>query len=418
MGDTGIVSVALTFSGIIANPDVVTEDSFIPRVIIGYDQYNNPIYPDPTSTVPIGTVLPAAIIPDIPSIYLTRCACDVYTDSNGLSRLKDVTVSWNASTGADYYQVFFIEDGPTSLKYNVNGQDFGNYSDGPLFSYQSGPVTGTTFIYRTTSFPKRINALVFAYSRIGRSGFPLTMATFLATNKVGTIVNFIYVERTSYVYKPGFCFNFDDLTQDLGTASQNLSSYKDGVNVITAEYRPLSPEFYFNRCDALIQRDNIAEGDPSGWIANINFEWTPVENAISYQIFLTTGHNDLSGNISNITPEYDVTGALESYSHGPLFFYQSGLIDGSQTTFTYNGFMPNEILKCSAFIFAYNDAGRSDYPTHMLSVNSLIRPTSLGLISIERTRYLNDVSVLKYIDKDTTVDFRVNSANIVIRDLI
>jgi hypothetical protein len=393
-----------------ADIDLINEDVFISIPAIGYTINDEPIYPDPASTDPIGETLPPAVVPDIPSINLVSCSSNVYIDSNVIARLKDITVSWNPATGAEYYQVFLIEDDSTSLNVNVKGVDAGNYANGPLFKYQSGPITGLTYTLEFSGSPKRINAFIFAYSSAGRSSFPLTMATFIASDKVGNYLKTIYLERTSYVYKPGFCLNFDDQTIDLGGATQNLASYPAGVTKVDAPARPLTPEFNFRGCKAYIIRETA--GDPTGWIDTMSISWFPVLNATGYQVYFTTNHNELYRKEAIEDPDYDDTKIKESYSLGPLFFHQSGILNKGQT-FYYYKFDPGMFTKCSVFVFAYNELGRGTFPTTMLSAIANLEIGSGGLLAVERTRYADANGDITTVDNNEVVDFQANNLNII-----
>ena len=416
VNEEDIVTVDIIIPGILTDDvDVIDGESFVIPPIVGYDETDNPIYADPDLKDPIGETFPEAVIPDVPTIYLDRCALDVYLNADNVSKIKSITVTWNQSTGAEYYQVFLIEDSNTSLKYDVKEEEFGGYADGPLFSQQSGPITETEYTFKPSSTPKRINAFVFAYSQLGRSSFPVTMVTFLAADKVNYPINNIYLERTSYVYKPDVCFNFDDGSQDLGTATQNLAFYKAGVNVVTALARPSSPIFRFNNCKTRVNRPNSEIGDFYGVFIDIVISWKPVEDARSYQVFLSTGHNELQGDSPINDSTYDMTRTNEAYTNGPLFFYQSGLLDGSITEFTYT--FDSETSKVSAFVFAYNELGRSDYPTLMLSANSFVPEMQVGLIAIERTRYVSSAGILKTTDGGLA-DFNAGDLNVLISEAL
>lgn len=124
---------------------------------------------------------------------------------------------------------------------------------------------------------------------------------------------------------------------------------------------PESPNIDFLNCTGTIS--TILTGQQTIILFDVSWHHSDDPSVTHYQVFWVENNvaTILNNDLKTIEPR--------SYAGGPLFSGQSDLLDRDVTRFSfkYPDSIDYVIQKLNVFIFAYNDAGRSVFPSYMIS---------------------------------------------------
>jgi hypothetical protein len=160
--------------------------------------------------------------PDILAKFADYTASQNYINENG-TFIEYVNVFWDPVEYATGYQVFIIIDGSAAVLFDsLRSPPLLNYkSNGPLFSDQSGILSGDTFnfqfYFKGTLEVSKLHALVFAYSEQTVGRYPVYMITCVAG------INKMFVEKTSYWISENNYFTIKDDKEHLPGAEINVA---------------------------------------------------------------------------------------------------------------------------------------------------------------------------------------------------
>jgi len=203
----------------------------------------NYVQTDIISTKPVPNGIPSSPVLNMERSYGTYIKYLAAEYGSTQYMVKTIHVSWEASTDAEYYNVYLITNDYLTNSVADGTENDANptpgYSRGVginLFSLESGPLYSLDFNYTfdvndyspDNAFPT-VTAFVFAYNELyGRSAFPLKMMSFVADGKhTYSATNTLFIEKTSYrrdTTPSGESINFDDGTTNIGGATANLES--------------------------------------------------------------------------------------------------------------------------------------------------------------------------------------------------